>query len=125
MNPISYILQMSAGSAARSGNGVEEGQVQVQRNMNGGAQWEIQRIITIQTSRDTSAGENVAAGRPLYPKCHFSSFSFSPCLLLGIVSMNFNVCSCSYLCGPSLLESSQFKFCAHHLNWILLQSIYF
>ncbi|KAJ4719439.1 cell cycle checkpoint control protein RAD9A [Melia azedarach] len=53
-----------SGSAARSGNGVEEGQVQVQRNMNGGAQWEIQRIITIQTSRDTSAGENVAAGRP-------------------------------------------------------------
>ncbi|KAH7574682.1 hypothetical protein ACOSP7_008920 [Xanthoceras sorbifolium] len=50
-----------SGSAARSGSGAEERQVQVETNMNAGEHREIQRISTMQISKDTSARENAAA----------------------------------------------------------------
>ncbi|XP_048235865.1 cell cycle checkpoint control protein RAD9A isoform X1 [Ricinus communis] len=64
-----------SGSAARSGT--EERQAQGERNLNATEQREIQRISTIQISKDTSAVENVPGGPSpiflaVYIRCNFT-----------------------------------------------------
>ena len=105
MNPKYYIIWFFTGSAARSGSGAEERHVQAETNMNASEHREIQRISTMQISKDTSARENAAAGPTSYPKYDFISLSLYPCFSMS-------VCPCMHVCVYlSLLESVLCTLC--------------
>ncbi|CAK7340651.1 unnamed protein product [Dovyalis caffra] len=72
-----------SGSAARSGSGAEARQAPGERDLNANEQREIQRISTMQISKDMSARENVVVDSSLYPNCYclFLYVTFSGHLL--------------------------------------------